>query len=123
MSHVRREALLLQPSLVQHMINMQAGSAGTEGLPPDGLPQFPPELTEELKQDEGFLQKLHTTLFDVHLLEGTLVCPEVRARAKLCRPCWRALVLCSFNVSLMCVPSRVWQRIPRGEGHPKHVVE
>eukprot|EP00450_Noctiluca_scintillans_P012509 CAMPEP_0194485600 /NCGR_PEP_ID=MMETSP0253-20130528/6555_1 /TAXON_ID=2966 /ORGANISM="Noctiluca scintillans" /LENGTH=136 /DNA_ID=CAMNT_0039325599 /DNA_START=46 /DNA_END=456 /DNA_ORIENTATION=- len=64
-------------ALLQAMENLRAaGSAGTEGLPPDGLPQFPPELTEDLKQDEGFLQKLHTTLFDVHLLEGTLVCPE-----------------------------------------------
>mmetsp|Transcript_43441 Transcript_43441/g.100067 ORF Transcript_43441/g.100067 Transcript_43441/m.100067 type:complete len:144 (-) Transcript_43441:94-525(-) len=47
-----------------------------EVLPAPGSPQLPSELTEELKQDETFLQRLHTLLFDIRLVEGKLVCPE-----------------------------------------------
>jgi len=41
---------------------------------------FPEALTEALAQDEEFLKALHKTLFDVHVLEGSLVCPETGRR-------------------------------------------
>ena len=34
------------------------------------------EITEELVQDEEFLRKLHHALFEVHVVEGFLICPE-----------------------------------------------
>jgi multifunctional methyltransferase subunit TRM112 len=43
------------------------------GLPEDMLPE---ELTDELLQDEDFLQALHKVLMDVHVVAGELVCPE-----------------------------------------------
>lgn len=41
---------------------------------------FPESLTEALAQDEEFLKALHKTLFDVHVLEGALICPETGRR-------------------------------------------
>ena len=34
------------------------------------------EVTEELKSDEEFLKKIHHALFEIHVIEGFLVCPE-----------------------------------------------
>lgn len=34
------------------------------------------DLTAELKADEAFLRKVHHALFDLHLIDGRLVCPE-----------------------------------------------
>mmetsp|Transcript_28841 Transcript_28841/g.73121 ORF Transcript_28841/g.73121 Transcript_28841/m.73121 type:complete len:133 (+) Transcript_28841:92-490(+) len=47
-----------------------------EGLPPGGLPELPAAIPDAYGGDEDFLRKLHTVLFDVHLVEGMLVCPE-----------------------------------------------
>jgi len=33
------------------------------------------ELNEEAKSDESVLRRIHKVLFDVHLLQGHLVCP------------------------------------------------
>jgi len=46
---------------------------------------FPEALTEALAQDEEFLKALHKTLFDVHVLEGSLVCPETGRRFAITR--------------------------------------
>jgi len=35
-----------------------------------------PEVTEALKTDEDFLRKVHHALFDIHLIDGRLLCPE-----------------------------------------------
>merc|ERR1719379_1053122 len=43
---------------------------------PSALPQLPEMLSDDLQADEAFLRQLHTVLFDVHLIEGQLVCPE-----------------------------------------------
>ncbi|CAN0321101.1 unnamed protein product, partial [Laminaria digitata] len=37
---------------------------------------LPEEVTEEMKEDEEVLRKVHHALMEVHLLEGELVCPE-----------------------------------------------
>lgn len=34
------------------------------------------EITEEVLQNEESLKKIHKLLFDVHLIEGFLICPE-----------------------------------------------
>ncbi|CAM9229832.1 unnamed protein product, partial [Sphacelaria rigidula] len=39
----------------------------------EGLPE---EVTDEMKEDEEFLQKVHHALMEVDLMEGELVCPE-----------------------------------------------
>eukprot|EP00904_Undaria_pinnatifida_P007669 jgi/Undpi1/4031/HiC_scaffold_16.g07398.m1 len=38
--------------------------------------ELPDEVTEEMKEDEEVLRKVHHALMEVHLLEGELVCPE-----------------------------------------------
>mmetsp|Transcript_68460 Transcript_68460/g.198563 ORF Transcript_68460/g.198563 Transcript_68460/m.198563 type:complete len:138 (-) Transcript_68460:127-540(-) len=50
--------------------------ASGEASPPGGLPELPPALPMDYGDDEAFLRKLHTVLFDIHLIEGQLVCPE-----------------------------------------------
>mmetsp|Transcript_8258 Transcript_8258/g.18857 ORF Transcript_8258/g.18857 Transcript_8258/m.18857 type:complete len:134 (-) Transcript_8258:112-513(-) len=47
-----------------------------EGLPTGGLPDLPAAVPAEYSSDEEFLRRLHVVLFDVHLVEGKLVCPE-----------------------------------------------
>ena len=37
---------------------------------------FPEVVTEELKEDDEFMQKLHHALLEVVLVDGNLVCPE-----------------------------------------------
>lgn len=39
----------------------------------EGLPE---QASEEMLQDDGFLQKFHHALLEVTLEEGALVCPE-----------------------------------------------
>eukprot|EP00931_Biecheleriopsis_adriatica_P111156 TRINITY_DN85501_c0_g1_i1.p1 TRINITY_DN85501_c0_g1~~TRINITY_DN85501_c0_g1_i1.p1 ORF type:complete len:157 (-),score=40.52 TRINITY_DN85501_c0_g1_i1:51-461(-) len=41
-----------------------------------GLPELPPALPANHENDEAFLRKLHVVLFDLHMVEGKLVCPE-----------------------------------------------
>eukprot|EP00612_Vaucheria_litorea_P002179 CAMPEP_0171454722 /NCGR_PEP_ID=MMETSP0945-20130129/1899_1 /TAXON_ID=109269 /ORGANISM="Vaucheria litorea, Strain CCMP2940" /LENGTH=117 /DNA_ID=CAMNT_0011979811 /DNA_START=73 /DNA_END=426 /DNA_ORIENTATION=- len=43
------------------------------GLPEDMLPN---ELDASLLENDGFLLALHRVLLDVHVLEGSLTCPE-----------------------------------------------
>ena len=37
---------------------------------------LPEKLTDDLLGSEDFLQALHKVLMDVHVIEGTLVCPD-----------------------------------------------
>jgi multifunctional methyltransferase subunit TRM112 len=37
-------------------------------------------VTEELSESEDFLRKVHHLLFELHVQEGTLVCPESSRR-------------------------------------------
>merc|ERR1711879_290771 len=50
--------------------------ASGEGLPAGGLPTVPEALPMDFEGDEELLQKLHFFLFDIHLVDGSLVCPE-----------------------------------------------
>mmetsp|Transcript_82429 Transcript_82429/g.236886 ORF Transcript_82429/g.236886 Transcript_82429/m.236886 type:complete len:138 (-) Transcript_82429:166-579(-) len=50
--------------------------ANGEALPPGGLPELPPVLPQEYEGDDNLLRRLHFLLFDIHLVEGKLVCPE-----------------------------------------------
>ena len=34
------------------------------------------DVTEEMKGDESFLRCLHHILFEIHVMEGFLICPE-----------------------------------------------
>jgi multifunctional methyltransferase subunit TRM112 len=34
------------------------------------------EITEEMRNNDSLLRKIHHILFEVHLIEGHLVCPE-----------------------------------------------
>lgn len=34
------------------------------------------QFSEEMKEDEDLLRKVHHALMEVHLLEGELICPE-----------------------------------------------
>lgn len=37
---------------------------------------FPESVTEDLKQNEEFLRRLHRMLFEFEVVEGKLTCPE-----------------------------------------------
>lgn len=37
---------------------------------------FPEVLTDELKQNDDFLKRLHRMLFEFEVIEGKLTCPE-----------------------------------------------
>ncbi len=42
-----------------------------------------PELPEDIdigETDEGLLKKLHIVLFDIHIVEGNLICPDTGRR-------------------------------------------
>mmetsp|Transcript_106804 Transcript_106804/g.212098 ORF Transcript_106804/g.212098 Transcript_106804/m.212098 type:complete len:143 (-) Transcript_106804:43-471(-) len=56
--------------------SMDSEGTANEGLPAGILPELPPELPEDPQSDEEFLKRLHVALFDIELVEGTLVCPE-----------------------------------------------
>eukprot|EP00747_Dinoflagellata_sp_TGD_P097632 gnl/TRDRNA2_/TRDRNA2_167191_c0_seq1.p1 gnl/TRDRNA2_/TRDRNA2_167191_c0~~gnl/TRDRNA2_/TRDRNA2_167191_c0_seq1.p1 ORF type:complete len:185 (+),score=24.92 gnl/TRDRNA2_/TRDRNA2_167191_c0_seq1:114-668(+) len=66
------------PALLQALrwVKEYQKSAGAEGLASVSLPTLPDSLTDDLKADDEFLRNLHTVLFDIHMLEGTLVCPQ-----------------------------------------------
>jgi multifunctional methyltransferase subunit TRM112 len=53
-------------------IVIAANSVGIEGLPLE----FSPVLLD----DESVLRVLHHVLFDIHIMEGSLVCPETGHR-------------------------------------------
>ncbi len=40
-----------------------------------GISTLPPQLTDDLMQDEAFLLALYHILMHVHLIQGTLTCP------------------------------------------------
>ena len=40
-----------------------------------GIPTLPPTLTEDIANDQGFLDALNHILFHVHLVQGLLTCP------------------------------------------------
>ncbi|CAD7957147.1 unnamed protein product [Amoebophrya sp. A120] len=51
-------------------------SDNNESEPVPELPVLPAELPDNWEDDEALLEKLHTILLDVLLIDGSLVCPE-----------------------------------------------
>jgi multifunctional methyltransferase subunit TRM112 len=45
-----------------------------------GLEGFPENITDELIADDDFIQALHHLLLDIHIIEGSLICPETGYR-------------------------------------------
>lgn len=77
------------------MLVLRGGDAFVVGLCEridDSIGHLPPTRTKNTHahapqstaaaaaQDEEFLRALHNTLFDVHVMEGALVCPETGRR-------------------------------------------
>ena len=56
------------PTLNWTAVLVAAEAVGLQGLPLEPVP--------ELLSDASFLQAVHRLLLDVHILEGTMVCPE-----------------------------------------------
>lgn len=44
-----------------------------------GLPELPAELNH-LDDDDLVMENLHLVLFDVHVMEGNLVCPDTKRK-------------------------------------------
>jgi multifunctional methyltransferase subunit TRM112 len=45
-----------------------------------GLTDLPTEYNDELLEDEEFLTAMHNLLIDVHIIKGTLMCPETGSK-------------------------------------------
>lgn len=56
-------------------INFQALKSAAKNISNQDIEAFD-SITEELLEDESFLMKIHHLLFEVHIIEGVLVCPE-----------------------------------------------
>lgn len=56
-------------------IDWQALKSAASDLLIHHLDKFP-ELTEDMKSDDTILRKIHHILFEVHLIDGHLICPE-----------------------------------------------
>jgi multifunctional methyltransferase subunit TRM112 len=41
-----------------------------------GLTEFPTEFDKTFLNSDDFLQSIHNLLLDIHILQGTLTCPE-----------------------------------------------
>lgn len=52
------------------------GSPAIFSVPAAGVDDLPESVSEEMLEDEGFLKRFHHALLEVHLEEGSLVCPE-----------------------------------------------
>lgn len=50
-----------------------------------GIDDLPDALTDDMLQDDDVIQKLHHALLEVHLEEGSLVCPETGRRFPVSR--------------------------------------
>jgi multifunctional methyltransferase subunit TRM112 len=60
------------PSLYWPSVLIAANSVGLEG--------FPENISDELIADDDFIQALHHLLLDIHIIEGSLICPETGYR-------------------------------------------
>lgn len=72
-SPVDREMLRRTLPKLDYAAILQASANLTTNVP--DLPTIPPQYPENL-EDESLLASLHTVLFDVHVIEGHLVCPD-----------------------------------------------
>jgi multifunctional methyltransferase subunit TRM112 len=66
----------LNEDFIRHILptlNWPAILLAAEAVGLSGLSQ---ELVPELAGDVGFLQAIHRLLLDVHIIEGSMICPE-----------------------------------------------
>jgi multifunctional methyltransferase subunit TRM112 len=66
------------PGLILSMLNKIQWSALRSAASDLSLTELDAinEITEEVRQDDVILRKIHHILFEVHLVDGFLVCPE-----------------------------------------------
>ena len=70
------------PEVIRGMlkkINFDALKAGANCLSMSELDDIE-AFAEEMQADEEFLRRVHRLLFEVHVLDGALVCPETGRR-------------------------------------------
>ena len=41
------------------------------------------EVTEDLKSDDEFLKKIHHLLFEIHIVDGFLICPQTSRKFQI----------------------------------------
>ncbi|CAM9248281.1 unnamed protein product [Ectocarpus sp. 4 AP-2014] len=72
----------VKQEFVKHMATTLDWGALCKAAAEVGMPEgsLPPALTPELLEDSSFLEALHRVLMDMHVVEGTLVCPETGRR-------------------------------------------
>ena len=58
----------------------QISEKAKEDLEQTILPELPESIKEDGEVDEDLLKKLHTVMFDIHVVEGDLVCPDTGRR-------------------------------------------
>lgn len=61
-------------------ISEKCKSELTDQIAVPELPEEIPVSTDASTADEGLLRKLHTVMFDIHVVEGNLICPDTGRR-------------------------------------------
>eukprot|EP01035_Chromulina_nebulosa_P020939 gene20939-27140_t len=56
-------------------INLSALKSGAKDIG-ENIDNLPDEITTNNEIDSNTLQKLHYLLFDIHIIDGSLICPE-----------------------------------------------
>ena len=59
-----------------HMLPKMEWEAFVNAAKEIGIDGFPSEIPDDTASDEEFLKKFHHALLEVHVEEGTLICPE-----------------------------------------------
>ncbi len=74
-SHVIREATF-NPDFIIHMLPSMDWSGILVAARAVGLEGMPETLDMSLCNDMNFVRALHTLLLEIHVEEGTLICPD-----------------------------------------------
>ncbi|CAI5478105.1 unnamed protein product [Closterium sp. Yama58-4] len=64
------------PDFLRHVFPKIDWPALREAAEALGVTDLPPQADASMLDDEEFLRKFHHALMEVHLEEGTLICPE-----------------------------------------------
>jgi multifunctional methyltransferase subunit TRM112 len=79
-SKVETHEMDFDPDFLRHIFPRLRWDALKEGAEAMGAGPLPEMVTEEMLQDDTFLQQFHHALLEVHLEEGALICPETGRR-------------------------------------------
>eukprot|EP00270_Netrium_digitus_P002193 TRINITY_DN1243_c0_g1_i1.p1 TRINITY_DN1243_c0_g1~~TRINITY_DN1243_c0_g1_i1.p1 ORF type:complete len:123 (-),score=29.31 TRINITY_DN1243_c0_g1_i1:272-640(-) len=66
----------MNPDFLRHIFPKLQWKSFCEAAKTMGVEGLPDEVDEKMLHDEDFLKKFHHALLEVHLEEGSLVCPE-----------------------------------------------